>query len=200
MTSGTCAPCQANLPAHVPSLLIPWGWGHHPSATTPKPQDTSIHPTFLAFFSLRLCLALLMLSSPVPREWVSGACGAQHWVMGCHGPPGAWGQSPQACSPTWVCIGRGSAPSGSSSSGMDSSLLSDSLHDPTQDTGAAVKVTLISMPQSPPCTPPLTFMVGLTMSRCCLVLKQGDGRQVFSRAGDTVGQLCLTGGAGFRLH
>lgn len=64
----------------------------------------------------------------------------------------------------------------------------------------AVKVTLISMPQSPPCTPPLTFMVGLTMPRCCLVLKQGDGRQVFSRAGDTVGQLCLTGGAGFRLH
>lgn len=67
----------------------PRGWGQHPGehrGSNPNPISPKnkpyraappipSRPTFLAFFSLRLCLALLMLSSPVPSEWVSGAYG-----------------------------------------------------------------------------------------------------------------------------
>lgn len=55
--------------------------GSNPNPTYPKnkPHGTAApipsRPTFLAFFSLRLCLALLMLSSPLPSECVSGAYG-----------------------------------------------------------------------------------------------------------------------------
>lgn len=56
MTSGTHALCQANPPAHIPSLPTPLGWGRHPSATTPKPRDKQ-HPSHLP--GLLLTAALL---------------------------------------------------------------------------------------------------------------------------------------------
>lgn len=175
----------------------PRGWGQHPGehrGSNPNPISPKnkpyraappipSRPTFLAFFSLRLCLALLMLSSPVPSEWVSGAYGdrdrsngvgvtkiprvPRDGGFGALKPPNPIPGSAPAAAP------RPRAPPAPGWIRRCSPTRCTTLQKIQKGSGWRCRHHPKKKQNAPknPKSPPFTFMVGLSPPRRCLVLQ-----------------------------